>query len=498
MSSPFERPAPATLPPIPRAFRRLVLWIVAAIFFAFILVPWLASFVTDWLWFKEIGFQTVFATSLIWRIALFFIGGAFAFAYFYGNVRIARGTGTGFPVLYVNRGDGVNVDVSRMFTRLFFPAAVLLSFLAAISLSAWWLTLLKGINGVPLGTRDPLFNRDISFYLFRLPLISGVLGTLITLTLLSVVATAAMYWLRNDITLPPRRSSAKPRAARHLGGLLALLFLLFAIRLWIVGTSSLLFSTTGPLVGASYTDIHIALPGLYISSIAAVAAAAWIIFGVVRDKLVWSVVSATVFYIVVSVPARGLVPAAFQKLVVSPNELARETPYLRDHIDATRRAWGLDKVVARDLSGEVQLSIADIKANGANVDNVRLWERDLLMQTFKQLQEIRTYYDFVSVDDDRYTIDGRYRQVHLAARELNVASLPTRTFINERLTFTHGMGLTLGPVNEVTEEGLPVLFIKDLPPASSVSLAVKRPEIYFGELADNWVFANTGQQEFDY
>ena len=184
------------------------MWIVAAIFFAFIVVPWLASFVTDWLWFKEIGFQTVFATSLIWRIALFFIGGAFAFAYFYGNVRIARGTGTGFPVLYVNRGDGVNVDVSRMFTRLFFPAAVLLSFLAAISLSAWWLTLLKGINGVALGTRDPLFNRDISFYLFRLPLISGVLGTLITLTFLSVVATAAMYWLRNDITLPPRRSSA--------------------------------------------------------------------------------------------------------------------------------------------------------------------------------------------------------------------------------------------------------------------------------------------------
>ena len=498
MSSPFERPAPARLPPIPRAFRRLVLWIVAAIFFAFIVIPWLASFVTDWLWFKEIGFQTVFATSLIWRIALFFFGGAFAFAYFYGNVRIARGTGTGFPVLYVNRGDGVNVDVSRMFTRLFFPAAVLLSFLAAISLSAWWLTLLKGINGVALGTRDPLFNRDISFYLFRLPLISGVLGTLITLTLLSVIATAAMYWLRNDITLPPRRSSAKPRAARHLGGLLALLFLLFAIRLWIVGTSSLLFSNTGPLVGASYTDIHVALPGLYISAIAAVAAAVWIIIGVLRERLVWSVVSATVFYIVVSVLARGVIPAAFQRLVVSPNELIRETPYLRNHIDATRKAWGLDKVDARDLSGEVQLTMADIKANGATVDNVRLWERDLLMQTFKQLQEIRTYYDFVSVDDDRYTIDGRYRQAHLSVRELNSESLPTRTFINERLTFTHGMGLTMAPVNQVTTEGLPVLFIKDLPPVSTISIKLTRPQIYYGELTNQYVFVGTRQQEFDY
>jgi uncharacterized membrane protein (UPF0182 family) len=498
MSSPFERPAPARLPPMPQSFRRIVLWFVAALFVALIVIPWLATFVTDWLWFKEIGFQTVFATSLIWRIVLFFLGGAFAFAYFYGNVRMARGAGTGFPVLYVNRGDGVTVDISRMFTKLFLPAALLLSFLTAISLSAWWLTLLKGMNGVALGASDPLFGRDISFYLFRLPVISGVLGTVITLTLLSLVATTAMYWLRNDITLPPRRASAKPRAARHLGGLLALLFVLLAVRLWIVGTSSLLFSTTGPLVGASYTDIHVALPGLYISAIAALIAAAWVVFGIVREKLVWSALSATIFYVVVSVLARGVVPAAFQKLVVSPNELTREMPYLRRHIDATRNAWGLDKVEGRDLSGEVQLTMADIKANAPTVDNVRLWERDLLMQTFKQLQEIRTYYDFVSVDDDRYMIDGKYRQVHIAARELNSESLPTRTFINERLTFTHGMGVTMAPVNQVTSEGLPVLFIKDLPPVSTISVKLTRPQIYYGELTNEYVFVGTGQQEFDY
>jgi uncharacterized membrane protein (UPF0182 family) len=475
-----------------------VLWIVAAIFIALIVVPWLASFFTDWLWFKEIGFQTVFATSLIWRIGLFILGGAFTFAYFYGNVRIARGAVTAFPVLFVNRGDGVTIDVSRMFTKLFLPAAALLSFLTAISLSAWWLTLLKGLNGVPLGTRDTLFNRDISFYLFRLPLISGVLDTLITLTLLSFVATGAMYWLRNDITLPPRRASAKPRAARHLGALLALLFVLLAIRLWIVDTSNLLFSTTGPLLGASYTDVHIALPGLYISAIAAVIAAVWVVLGIARDKLVWSAVSGTVFYVAVSVLARGIVPAAFQKLVVSANELTRETPYIRLHIDATRNAWGLNKVEGRDLSGEVQLTNANIKANAATVDNVRLWERDLLMQTFKQLQEIRTYYDFVSSDDDRYMIDGKYRQVHIAARELNSESLPTRTFINSRLTFTHGMGVTMAPVNQVTSEGLPVLFIKDVPPVSTVSIKLTRPQVYYGELTNEYVFVGTGQPEFDY
>ncbi len=475
-----------------------MLGIVAGLFVALVVVPWLASFATDWLWFKEIGFQSVFATSLIWRIGLFLIGGMFAFGYIYGNVRFARGTGTGFPVLYVNRGDGVSVDVSRMLTRLFLPGALVLAFLTAVSASASWLVVLKGFNGVPIGTRDPLFGRDISFYLFRLPLISGVLGTLITLTFLSIVAVAVMYWMRNDITLPPRRASAKPPAARHLGVLVVVLFLLLGLQLWIVDTASLLYSTTGPLLGASYTDVHVALPGLYVSAIAALVAAVWVAAGIVRGKLIWSAISATVFYAVVSVLARGVVPAAYQKLVVSPNELSRETPYLRNHIDATRKAWGLDHVESRDLSGEVQLTMAEIKANAATVDNIRLWERPLLKQTFSQLQEIRTYYDFVSVDDDRYTIDGRYRQVHVAARELNSESLPTRTFINERLTFTHGMGLTMAPVNQVTTEGLPVLFIKDLPPVSTISVKLTRPQIYYGELTNDYVFVGTKQKEFDY
>ena len=500
MTSPFERPGPARLPPLPKSLRRVVVSIAAVVFISLVIVPWLATFFTDWLWFKEIGFQTVFATSLVSRIALFVLGAAIAFAWFYGNVRVARGAGTGFPVLYINRGDGVNVDISRAFTRLFFPAALLLSFITAVTFSTSWLTVLKGLNAVPLGQRDPLFNRDISFYLFRLPLISGVLGTLITLTFLSLIAVVAMYWLRNEITLPPRRSSAKPRAARHIGGLLAILFILIAIRLWIVGSADLLYSnTSSALLGASYTDVNVGLPGIYISAVAAIIAAVWVIWGVMRDKLIWSAVSGAIFYIVLSVFARGVVPGAFQRLVVAPNELARETPYLRSHINATRQAWGLDHVDSRDLSGEVQLTMADIRANGATLDNVRLWERDLLMQTFKQLQEIRTYYDFVSVDDDRYMIDGRYRQVHISVRELNSASLPTRTFINERLTFTHGMGVTMAPVNQVTDEGLPVLFIKDLPPVSEInSVKLIRPQIYYGELTDEYVFVGTRQQEFDY
>jgi len=187
-----------------------------------------------------------------------------------------------------------------------------------------------------------------------------------------------------------------------------------------------------------------------------------------------------------------------QKFVVAPTELTRETPYLRNHIAATRQAWGLDSVDTRELGGEADLTLASIQANAPTIENVRLWDREPLLQTFGQLQEIRTYYDFVSVDDDRYWIDGKYRQVLLSPRELNAASLPTRTFINEHLTFTHGMGLTLSPVNQVTTEGLPVLFVKDLPPVSTVSLRVTRPQIYYGELANEYVFAGTRQREFDH
>src|SRR5688500_2890822 len=498
MTHPFERPAPASLPPMPPGARRVILTVLGVFFAALIVLPWLASFATDWLWFQEIGFQTVFTTSLAWRVALFVIGGALAFAFFYGNVKLAHGPVKTFPVLYVNRGDGVTVDVSKMFTKIFLPAALVLSFLSAVTASALWMTFLKAFNGVAVGTRDPLFGRDLGFYLFQLPAISAVLNTLVTLTLLALVAAGSLYWMRNEITLPPKRATASPRAARHLGGLLAFMFILIALRLLLVATSNLLFSSTGPLVGASYTDVHVTLKGIYISAVVALIAAVWIVVGIVRERLAAAAVSAVVVYIVVSVVARALIPMAYQKLVVSPNELTREDPYLRHHIAATRKAWGLDSVESRDLSGEATLTRANVAANAATVENVRLWERELLKQTFGQLQEIRTYYDFVNVDDDRYMIDGKYRQVHVAARELNNQSLPTRTFINERLTFTHGMGITMAPVNQVTAEGLPVLFVKDLPPASTVSLKLTRPQVYYGELTNSYVFVGTGQREFDY
>jgi uncharacterized membrane protein (UPF0182 family) len=483
--------------PGPRT-RRIVFGALAVFFVVAVGIPWLASFATDWLWFREVKFESVFLTSLVARALLFAGAGAFAFAFLYLNLRQARPRATDVLTSFVNqRGERISVDLSAIVPRVTLVASIAVAFITALTAAGQWMPVLMAVHGSPVGEADPVFGRDIGFYLFQLPAISAVLVALVTLTVLALVGVMILYVTRGAVALR-RRAAIEPSAAMHVGALLAFLFILFAVQLWIVDSAALLYSTTGPLAGASYADVHASLPGIRLSAAAALIAAGIVVYGTARQKLIWFAAIGIATYAGVSVVFRFLIPVTEQKFVVAPNELARERTYLQQHIAATRRAWRLDSVTTRDLNGDVQLTMADIRANAPTIDNVRLWERDLLKQTFGQLQEIRTYYDFASVSDDRYAIDGRYRQVHISARELNTASLPTRNFINDRLTFTHGMGIAMAPVNQVTAEGLPVLFVKDLPPVSTVSIKVTRPQIYYGQLTNSYVFVGTGQKEFDY
>ena len=498
MSSPRADFRTRSIAPRSQRPRRIVLGILAAVFAGVVVIPWLAGFATDWFWYDEIHFKSVFLTSLVARVLLFVVAGLVAFALLYGNLRFSRRGSGRIPVLYLNRSGADPLDVSRVIPGVLLAGCLFVALVTALTASAQWMPVLMALHAVPVGEADPLFGRDNGFYLFRLPAISTGLTLLVVLTALSLLATALVYSLGGGLALAGKRATVDRHAGRHLGALLALLFVLFALQLWIVDSAALLYSTTGPLVGASYADVHVSLGGIRLSAVAALLAAALVVFGVFRDKLLWYAFLALIGYAAVGIIFRWLAPMAEQKFVIAPNELARERPYLQRHIAATRRAWRLDSVVTRDLEGDVQLTMAGIRGNAPTIDNVRLWERELLKQTLGQLQEIRTYYDFASVNDDRYVIDGRYRQVHLSARELNTSSLPTRNFINERLTFTHGMGIAMAPVNQVTSEGLPVLFIKDLPPVSSVSVKVTRPQIYYGQLTNSYVFVGTGQKEFDY
>jgi len=480
------------------SLRRLPLIILIAAFAALFFVPGLIGLLTDWWWFQEIGYGIVFTRELVTRSLLFLVVGGLTAGFLYLNLRIAQRGLVPNPVVLRFIQSAPRVDITRPLKRLSLPVSLFLGLVAGLAATPAWGLVLRLLYATPFGVSDPIFSRDIGYYVFTLPGIAAVLGFLSTLVVISLLPLIPIYALRGDIVLAPRRLSIEPSAGMHMATLLAAAFVLTAFRLWLVDIPSLLYSTTGPLVGASYTDLHATLPALRVSAIAAVLAAGAILLGGIRQRLPGYAFAAIGGYIALAAVGRGLVPMVMQKFVVAPTELTRETPYLRHHIAATRQAWGIDSVEVRELAGEANLTLADIKANASTIENVRLWDRDPLLMTFGQLQEIRTYYDFVSVDDDRYQIDGRYRQVLLSPRELNPASLPTRTFINEHLTFTHGMGITLSPVNQVTPEGLPVLFIKDLPPVSTVSLKLTRPQIYYGELTNSYVFTGTKQREFDH
>lgn len=484
---------------MPVTRRRFALLLgITALFALGVFFPALVTLLTDWWWFREIGYEIVFTRSLTTQALLFLTAGGIAFGLLYVNLRVAQRGMVPNPILLQLAQSAPRLNLTASLRRLSLPLSLGLGLLAGLGATAAWELVLQALYGVPFEIADPVFSRDIGFYVFTLPALSAAIGFLLTFTALSLALVVPLYWVRGDLAPGPRRLRIEPSAGLHLAILLAALFILVALQLWVVDIPSLLYSTTGPLIGASYTDLHGRLPALRLSAVVAALAAGAVLIGAVRGRLVPYGLGAVGGYLGVALVGRGLFPQAMQTFMVAPTELTRETPYLRNHIVATRQAWGLDSVDVRELGGEAGLTLANIRANGPTIENVRLWDRDPLLMTFGQLQEIRTYYDFISVDDDRYWIDGKYRQVLLSPRELNAGSLPTRTFINEHLTFTHGMGLTLSPVNQVTAEGLPVLFVKDLPPVSTVSLRISRPQIYYGELANDYVFVGTRQREFDH
>lgn len=469
--------------------------------------------VTDWFWFQEVGYATFFTTILSAQVMLGAGAGLFVLLFLLFNFWLIRrfavnhekeftfrvGTRAGIPQF---KTFGVSAVIKRMSIPISAVTAILFGFAAA----AQWDTVLLWLNQTPFGESDPLFGRDIGYYFFTLPFLGSSLGFLFVLIVLTVIAAFLLYnvlgvldfrgGIRNAFRGPIRTVVAAAR--RHLALLAALYFILVAVKDYFVDIPSLVYSSTGPFTGASYTDVAISVPVLQIGAVLAGATAAVLIFHAFRS-VTRQVVGVIVLYFLVTLVGNWAVPSVVQRFIVLPNELAKEDRYIRYNIAGTREAYGIDGVEKRELSGDTRLTQEDIDANQSTIRNVRLWDRGPLLDTFSQIQEIRTYYEFVSVDNDRYTIDGELRQTLLSPRELSAASLPQRNFINEHLTFTHGFGLTLGPVNEVTPEGLPVLFLQDLPPKSSTaSLAVKRPEIYYGEVANAYVVVKTKAQEFNY
>lgn len=482
--------------------RRTALYVFAGLMLLVFFAPLAARRATDLMWYQEIGYQRVFLLKVAaqWVLGLFAgIGTAVVLVI---SARFAlRGDSTQpIPVMDQARSGprSRNASLTRLATLLALPASLLLTAAVATLAATEWRTIVQFLYRSPFGVTDPVFGRDVAFYVFTLPVIQGLLDYASLVFVLALVVAVLVYTARGEIGWRGWRLRIDSLAQVHVAVLGSLLVALHGLRIAFVDVPSLLQASHGVLTGASYTDLHLRVPLLRFMSVLAIGAAILTLRAARRGRFVRTAVVVFGTYVAMWWLTLGLVPMTYHRLVVQPNELAREAPQILHHISATRLAWGLEGVERRELTAGERLTSRDIEANQTTIANVRLWDRAPLLQTFGQLQSIRTYYDFKAVDDDRYRIGNELRQVLLSARELNSSALPTRSFINEHLTFTHGMGLTLGPSNQVTPEGLPVLWIKDLPPESSVPIRVNRPQIYFGELSNDFVLAPTRQREFDY
>ncbi|MBI5484685.1 MAG: UPF0182 family protein, partial [Deltaproteobacteria bacterium] len=318
-----------------------------------------------------------------------------------------------------------------------------------------------------------------------------------SLMLLATAAVAgAVYYFRGGIMLSELGASVDVKVRRHLAILVGLFAGVIAAGFYL-DSFRLLFSNNGSFYGAGYADIHARLLTLkvltFLTPLAGVALAAGIWKGAWRLALLPPLVVVVLYVIGIRV-----YPGLLQKFKVAPNELALETPYIENNLKFTRFGYDLDKIETVPFDVDTRLSAADIANNGATIKNIRLWDHAPLLKTYSQLQQIRTYYKFFDVDNDRYKVNGQYTQVMLSPRELSYADLPSKNWINERLIFTHGNGITFGPVSRISKEGLPEFFVKDIPPVSLADIKVSRPEIYFGELSNDYVVVKTRVPEFSY
>ncbi|MFA5027814.1 MAG: UPF0182 family protein, partial [Candidatus Methylomirabilota bacterium] len=455
---------------------------------------------TDYLWFQEVGYTGVFTTILQTKVLLaVFVGLLFALVVFL-NVRLAARP-TPASIL-AEPEDPLGLPsrqvIEPLFKRFLVPGVLLLGFLGGMQAATHWEAVIQFLNAQPFKIQDPVFGKDVGFYVFTYPILSVLYSWAITGTGLTLLLTAATYVLHRGLQLTPTGPRVTARARAHLLGLAALLLAIKAAG-YHLDAFKLVLSPGGLVFGAGYVDLTAELPALRILTILALACSALCLYQIGREGFRPVLIGVGIL-VVANLLGLGVVPNLLQRLRVTPNELVAEGPYIQQNIKYTRLAYGLDRIQEVDFPAEETPTAADIQRNDATIKNIRLWEHRPLLVTYAQLQEIRPYYRFMDVDNDRYLVDGELRQVMLSPRELSYRHLPSRVWINERLTYTHGHGIVLGPVNRITPEGLPEFWTKDIPPVSTSSIKVTRPEIYFGEIANDsdYVFVKTQAQELDY
>jgi uncharacterized protein len=475
-----------------------------------ILLGLTGDFLVDWLWFSAIGYFDVFWTTIVAEAGIFFavfvataiilwVNGSLA-------SRFAQPSWMQRPADFEWKRAGIATlpDVLEfMCHRLPWPAVITGGVGLLAVLVAWgevhnWGVFLRFLYHVPYGANDPLYDKDIGFYLFALPAYIVIKNWMLLTLFLSALFAGAVYWVHGDIKYDAQRRSMSPTAIAHGSVLLGFFF---AVKAWSYGLDRylLLYGDNGVVVGASYTDIHVELPVLWLliglSIIAAFAA--WANLRVRTYRLP---VAATVLVFGGSFALSVVVPGLFQRVFVKPDELEREKPYIERNIALTQQAYNLHQITAKAFPAEQDLTSKTLEANKPTIDNIRLWDWQPLIDTYAQLQEIRTYYKFHDVDVDRYWLDGAYQSVMLSARELKSSRLPpnAQTWVNRHILFTHGNGAVMSPVTRKSAEGLPLFYLRDIPPVATGGPEIHEPRIYYGEETDSYVIVKGSTPEFDY
>ncbi len=463
------------------------------------------SYWVDLLWFRSLGYQPVFLRTLLFEWGIFAAFAVATFVLLYGAFSLLKRMHRyDLPLDHtiVLAGRDVNLSVKPVLKVMALGVSIVIAIVSGVAMSAQWTTLaLYWFAPHASGNIvDPIFGKPLNFFLFSLPAWDLLAGWLLTLAVVTCLFAVMLLLLSGGSRAFGERSGRSMRLSwQGLSIAVAFLFLVLALREYL-GRFEQIFEHHTIFDGVNYTDAHVMLRGMLLISAALVLGAAMAAANAVRKQggrwLVAAVLPAAVCYVGVS-----LVGWYVGNFIVKPNQLVRERPFIVHNIEMTRQAYGLDRFMRHEFSADTTIAALDAADNQVTLQNIRLWDWHALQDTLRQIQEIRTYYDFPDIDIDRYDIHGVPREVMVAARELNVNKLPesSRNWINDKLIYTHGYGVTMNPVNGFTPEGLPNLILSNMPVESTApSLKVTRPEIYFGELTDTDVYVKTKQQEFNY
>ncbi|HEX4346284.1 MAG TPA: UPF0182 family protein [Vicinamibacterales bacterium] len=487
----------------PRRFGRFIL--IALVALLFLSAGTTLSYYVDALWFGTLGFSDVFWRTLDLQAVTFLAFSAATFIILYAAFLLLKPERlelTSGPILI--NGQPLRLPVEPVLRLIGLGGSAVIAVLTGLGMMSDWsvfaLYWYGGSSAAGAATLDPVFNRPLSFYFFTLPAWGLLAGWFTTLAV--VVCGAAVFFAvvtGGTRALAARKTAGETPALRGVSATFSLVLLAFAAQVYI-GRFDRLFEDHDIFAGVSYTDAHVTIAGLTIVAIALVIGAAVAAINAVQaPKLRWLIAAATpaaVCYV-----AMGLVGWYVDSFIVKPNQLTKETPFIARNIEATRDAYALNRITQEAFPADTSLEAVDAPHNQETLQNIRLWDWRALQDTLRQIQEIRTYYDFPDIDIDRYKIDGTVREMMLAARELNVDRLPqsSRNWINDKLIYTHGYGITMNPVNGFTPEGLPALTLGNMPVQSTTpDINLKRPEIYFGQLTNADVYVKTRQKEFNY